>query len=220
MTSQAYSPPADRGLEIIYQDEDLLVIEKPSGLLSVPGRGENKQDSLALRVQDEFPEALIVHRLDMETSGILLMARNPNSQRALGRLFELRRIGKIYIAVVSGRVKRNAGEINLPLLADWPNRPRQKIDTQQGKPAQTTYRVLQYDTQRNITRVELIPKTGRSHQLRVHMQAIGHPICGDKLYNNGAINNPVSRLLLHATSLAFIHPTQNKPMELNSPAPF
>jgi tRNA pseudouridine32 synthase/23S rRNA pseudouridine746 synthase len=204
----------------LYQDEALLVLEKLSGLLSVPGRGEDKQDSLALRVQREYPEALIVHRLDMETSGIMLMARNLDSQRAMSRLFETRRIDKHYIAVVSGQVQNKTGEVNLPLITDWPNRPRQIVDQQNGKPAKTGYRVVQYNPQENTTRLELFPKTGRTHQLRVHMQALGHPIIGDRLYNDLIENQPASRLLLHATSLAFLHPLSSESMIFHSPVPF
>lgn len=195
-------------------------MEKPGGLLSVPGRGEDKQDSLTTRVQAEFPGALVVHRLDMETSGIMLMACNLNSQRALNQLFATRRIDKTYLAVVSGRLENNLGEINLPLITDWPNRPRQKVDAQAGKPAKTAYRVIQYHPQQDTTRVELRPKTGRSHQLRVHMQAIGHPICGDNLYQGTAVHQATGRLLLHATSLAFIHPSLGKPVQFQSPVPF
>ncbi len=196
------------------------MLEKPAGLLSVPGRGVDKQDSLSLRVQTEYPEALIVHRLDMETSGIMLMARNLDTQRALSRLFETRRIDKHYTAVVSGQLQNKTGEVNLPLIADWPNRPRQIIDQQQGKPALTAYSVMQYNTQENTTRLELFPKTGRTHQLRVHMQALGHPIIGDRLYNDLIKNQPASRLLLHATSLDFLHPLSSKSVKFHSPAPF
>ena len=219
MNSHPYTPPANTGLTIIHQDKDILVLEKPAGLLSVPGRGAEKQDSLASRVQAEFPEALVVHRLDMETSGIMLMARNPESQRAMGRLFESRCIDKTYTAVVSGQLQNNSGEINFPLISDWLNRPRQKIDSKLGKPAKTAYRVIDYDAQQHTTRVELFPETGRSHQLRVHMMAIGHPISGDRLYNQ-TVNAPSDRLLLHASSLEFSHPSQHKTVKFDSPVPF
>lgn len=220
LNTPPYLPPENQGLEIIYQDEDILVLEKPGGLLSVPGRGKDKQDSLTTRAQAEFPGALVVHRLDMETSGIMLMARNQNSQRALSRLFATRCIDKTYLAVVSGQLENNAGEINLPLITDWPNRPRQKVDAQAGKPAKTAYRVIQYHPRQDTTRVELRPETGRTHQLRVHMQAIGHPIYGDRLYHDTTRHKAAGRLLLHATTLAFIHPSQGKPVIFQSPVPF
>ena len=219
MDSPHYIPPVNRGLEIIYRDKDLLVLEKPGGLLSVPGRGGAKQDSLALRVQAEFPEARVVHRLDMETSGIMLMARNPETQRAVSQLFETHQIDKTYTAVVTGRLQNNHDEITFPLIADWPNRPRQKVDNQLGKPAKTAYRVIEYNAQQDTTRVDLFPETGRTHQLRVHMMAIGHPIIGDRLYND-TVNASLDRLLLHASSLGFVHPSQQKTVIFNSPAPF
>jgi len=195
-----------RGFEVIYQDDALLVLNKPTGLLSVPGRGADKQDSLTRRVQAVYPEALSVHRLDMPTSGLMLMARGLPVQRYLQRLFEEREVKKTYIAVVEGRLQPERGEIDLPLIKDWPNRPRQKVDHEQGKHSLTRYRVLGYNAEQDITRVELQPVTGRSHQLRVHMQAVGHAILGDPLYAPQAVQARSARLLLHAESICLLHP--------------
>jgi tRNA pseudouridine32 synthase/23S rRNA pseudouridine746 synthase len=215
-----YNPPADLGLEIVYRDGSLLVLNKPSGLLCVPGRGEHKRDSLATRVQARFPEALTVHRLDMTTSGLVVMARNSDVHRQMGRLFERREVEKVYVAVVEGRLEHAEGEIDLPLITDWPNRPRQKVDHELGKPSRTLYRVLGYDPSTDATRVELRPQTGRSHQLRVHMLAIGHPILGDELYANASARQKASRLLLHAVFLGFVHPVTGEPVCFTSDVPF
>lgn len=215
-----YTPPANTGLNILYQDDNLLVLDKPAGLLSVPGRGEDKQDCLATRVQAEYPEALIVHRLDMATSGLMLMARNEAMQRQLSMMFEQRQIHKRYIAIVSGKLEQESGEIDLPLITDWPNRPKQKVDYEIGKPAQTLYNVLEYNHEQNSSRVALSPQTGRSHQLRVHMQAIGHVILGDRLYASEEIQEKSPRLLLHAGSLDFIHPVTQNALSITSDVPF
>ncbi|OGT03566.1 MAG: RNA pseudouridine synthase [Gallionellales bacterium RIFCSPLOWO2_02_58_13] len=190
-------------LDLIYRDDTLIVVNKPAGLLAVPGRGADKQDCLASRVQAEFPDALVVHRLDMATSGLLLFARGAEMQRRLSHLFREREVQKRYVAVVSGRLELLSGEIDLPLIRDWPNRPRQKVDFATGKPSLTRYRVLAHDD--GTTRVELEPVTGRTHQLRVHMAAIGHPIMGDALYG-GEAEGRAERLLLHASALSFAHP--------------
>ncbi|MDC8786017.1 RluA family pseudouridine synthase [Roseateles koreensis] len=183
----------------VFINDDLLVINKPSGLLSVPGRGEDKQDCAIHRVQLHYPEALIVHRLDMATSGLLLMARGPAMQRRLSMSFEARKVHKRYIALVAGRLAASNladwQEIDLPLIADWPNRPRQKIDFETGKPSITRYRVL--STNNETTRVELEPVTGRTHQLRVHMATLGHPIVGDGLYGTSTQES----MRLHAWQL-------------------
>ncbi|MBS1209376.1 MAG: rluA [Proteobacteria bacterium] len=205
-TTAPYLPPPDSGLSIIYQDDSLLVLNKPAGLLSVPGRGAEKADCLASRVQQRFTDALIVHRLDMETSGLIVMARGAAMHRQLSQLFEQRKVSKRYLAVVDGRLAPECGEVNLPLITDWPNRPRQIVDTAHGKPSQTYYQVLQYDALRDTSRVALSPVTGRSHQLRVHMQALGHPILGDALYAHQAAREKAPRLLLHAEYLSFPHP--------------
>ena len=216
----AYAPPPDDGLTVHYADADLLVVDKPSGLLSVPGRGPGMDDNLASRVQARFPGALTVHRLDMDTSGLLVMARNPEVHRALGRLFELRQVDKEYIAVVAGRVAASERSIDLPLIADWPNRPRQMVDFARGKPALTRLLVLSYDAASDTTRVRLLPETGRSHQLRVHLLAIGHPILGDDLYAPPAILAQAPRLLLHASALAFQHPVSGEWLAVNSEPQF
>ncbi|HEU0234051.1 MAG TPA: RluA family pseudouridine synthase [Gallionella sp.] len=256
-------------LDLIYRDESLIVVNKQAGLLAVPGRGAGKQDCLASRVQAEFPDALIVHRLDMATSGLLLFARGAEMQRHLSHLFRERLVAKCYVAVVSGRLELLAGEIDLPLTRDWPNRPRQKVDSATGKPSLTRYRVLGYErpvradpstglmtkgfveaysvsdhspfditsdlpacglsqmTSSSIklrvngladtTRVELEPVTGRTHQLRVHMAAIGHPILGDALYGE---EDSAERLLLHASALSFVHPLGAEPLSFASEPPF
>jgi len=219
-SAPAYSPPADTGLDIRYFDADLLVVDKPSGLLSVPGRGSGMDDNLAKRVQARYPGALTVHRLDMDTSGLLVMARNAEVHRALGRLFELRQVDKEYIAVVAGLVADSDRSIALPLIADWPNRPRQMVDFVQGKPALTHLEVLSYDAASDTTRVRLTPETGRSHQLRVHLQSICHPILGDDLYAPPEILAQAPRLLLHAALLAFRHPVSGEWLAVHSDPPF
>ncbi|TXT23237.1 MAG: hypothetical protein FD134_2263 [Gallionellaceae bacterium] len=182
---------------------------------SVPGRGADKQDCLASRVQIEFPDALVVHRLDMGTSGLIVFGRGAVMQRQLSRLFRERRVAKRYVAVVEGKPEAT-GEINLPLAADWPNRPKQKVDASSGKPSLTRYRLLAHDTATNTSRLELEPVTGRTHQLRVHLAAIGHPILGDALYGQGA----AERLLLHACRLSFAHPLSGEVLELFCVPPF
>ncbi|MCW9012887.1 MAG: pseudouridine synthase [Gammaproteobacteria bacterium] len=219
-SSSFYLPPADTGLEILYQDNFMLALNKPGGLLSVPGRGIEKQDSLSYRAQQEFPGALIVHRLDMPTSGIMLMALNKDIQRSLGDLFQARQLNKNYIAIVAGRPDPVEGEIDLPLITDWPNRPRQKVDFDQGKASQTHYRVVAFNTQDNTSRVELSPITGRSHQLRVHMQSLGHPILGDELYAPEPIRKQSDRLLLHAESIEFTHPVTGSQTHISSTPSF
>ena len=216
----AYCPPPDSGLDIRHIDADLLVVDKPSGLLSVPGRGPGMDDNLASRVQARFPEALIVHRLDMDTSGLLVMARNAEAHRALGRLFELRQVDKAYVAVVAGRVGEKQLSIDLPLIADWPNRPRQRVDFVLGKTALTHLEVLSHDAASDTTRVRLTLETGRSHQLRVHLQSIGHPILGDDLYAPPEILAQTPRLLLHAALLAFRHPVSGERLVVGSEPPF
>lgn len=188
-------------VELLFVDDYLLVAVKPAGLLSVPGRGSDKQDCLSARVQSRFPDALVVHRLDMATSGLMLFARGAEMQRKLSMLFQQREIDKCYIAVCAGKLEQTQGEIDLPIAPDWPNRPLQRIDTQHGKPSLTRYRLLLQESDRS--RVELVPVTGRSHQLRLHLSSLGHPILGDALYGD-AYSAP--RLLLHACTLRFTHP--------------
>jgi tRNA pseudouridine32 synthase / 23S rRNA pseudouridine746 synthase len=203
----------------LHEDKHLLVFDKPAGLLAVPGRGEDKQDCLSARAQAAFADALVVHRLDMATSGLFLMARGIEVQRRLARAFEQREVHKRYIAVVAGRLEAE-GVIDLPLAADWPNRPRQVVNHERGKPSRTHWRALAYDEATDATRVELEPVTGRSHQLRVHLQSLGHPILGDTLYAPAHLQERAPRLMLHATLLAFAHPASGEPMSFSSPAPF
>ena len=215
-----YNPPAHTSLELHYQDDYLIILNKPAGLLSVPGRGEEKQDCLISRVQKEFPDALIVHRLDMSTSGLMVIAQGKEVERNLSILFQQRKIVKKYIAIVEGKVSANSGEVDLPLMTDWPNRPKQKVDFENGKPSQTRYTVLSYDKKNNTTRLELIPLTGRTHQLRVHMQSINHAILGDELYASKEVVEKAPRLLLHACYLSFLHPVTNELIESNSEPEF
>ncbi len=203
-----YKPPPHIKLEILYKDDDLIALNKPSGLLSVPGRGESKQDCLISRLQLEFPQALVIHRLDMPTSGILLFALNKEMQKRMGMLFEKKNIYKEYIAKVHGILGEKKGIINQPLITDWINRPRQKIDYKTGKPSQTKYTLLSTDNKNNSL-VMLQPITGRSHQLRVHMSSLGHAILGDELYGTSQTRNASQRLLLHAQKIEFIHPISN-----------
>jgi len=204
----------------LYLDDSMLVVDKPSGLLAVPGRGEAGLDNQASRVQAAVADALVVHRLDMSTSGLLLFARGKDMQRRLSHAFAQREVHKEYIAVVDGLLAADRGEIDLPLLTDWPNRPKQKVDFADGKPALTRYTVLERDAARGTTRLRLEPVTGRSHQLRVHLLAIGHPIAGDALYAPPDALAKAPRLLLHAQSLALPHPVDGRPMRFHSPAPF
>lgn len=219
--SPAADPVAEPAPPALYRDESLLVVDKPAGLLAVPGRGPLKQDCLAARVQGAWPDARVVHRLDEATSGLIVFALGMEMQRRLGRAFERREVQKRYIAVVAGRVEPAEGCIDLPLGADWPNRPRQQIDHAHGKPARTHWQVLSYDPASDSTRLELTPETGRTHQLRVHLMAIGHTILGDALYAPPSIQARSPRLLLHASALAFAHPLAGRPaLAIESPPPF
>ena len=212
-----YNPP-NVHTDILHHDSQIMVVNKPSGLLSVPGKGEHLSDCVISRVQKIFPDALLVHRLDLETSGIMLFAMTRHAQRHLGLQFEKRQIKKNYIARVWGHIEEKTGEIDLPLIVDWPNRPRQKICHETGKSAFTKWRVLRRD---NIsTRVRLTPTTGRSHQLRVHMLSTGHVILGDKLYSDGDALNASERLLLHAESIKLRHPEGGKAVVFKSACPF
>lgn len=215
-----YQPPPDTPSDVIYTDNDILVVNKPCNLLSVPGRRPEHQDCLIGRIQKRYPEAIVVHRLDMSTSGLMIIARNREAQRQLNRQFEQRLVSKSYLAVVSGQVAEATGSIDLPLCCDWPNRPRQRVDHINGKPSQTAYKILSYDAITDSTRVELKPVTGRTHQLRVHMLALGHPILGDDLYADELALTKADRLLLHANLLEIIHPTTLKPMIFKKEAPF
>jgi len=201
-------------------DEHLLVMDKPAGLLAVPGRGEDKQDCLAARAQALWPDALVVHRLDMATSGLFLMGRGLHMQRVLSRAFAERAVHKRYEAVVAGElaIPGTQGVIELPLAADWPKRPLQKVDHAQGRPSTTRWEVLA--CLEGATRLALEPVTGRTHQLRVHLQAIGHPILGDVLYAPPQVQALASRLLLHATALQLTDPATGEPLSFVSAAPF
>jgi len=203
---------------ILFADDHMVVADKPAGLLSVPGRGPDKQDCLVTRVQAEFPDALTVHRLDMATSGLIVLARGAEAQRTLSIAFSERQVEKRYMAVVAGAVAVDEGEVDLPLITDWPNRPRQMIDHAIGKPSLTRYRVVSREPER--TRVALEPVTGRSHQLRVHMMALGHPILGDIFYASPEVAALSDRLLLHAEYLGIPHPETGAKMTFASPAPF
>lgn len=221
---QATAAPVPPGLRVLFADDHLLVLDKPAGLLAVPGRGEDKQDCLSARAQAQYPDALIVHRLDMATSGLVVMGRGIEAQRRLSLAFEQRRVHKRYVAVVEGVPPDPAPDqdwatIDLPLIIDWLARPRSKVDHGIGKPSLTRWRVAADAAPLpGCTRLDLEPVTGRSHQLRVHLQAIGHPIVGDPLY---APPNPaVDRLLLHAQALTVPHPHSGEPMAFASPSPF
>jgi len=211
-----YTPPTDP-LDIVHDDHELLVVNKPAGLLSVPGKGEGLSDCLLARLQKIFPEALLVHRLDRDTSGIMVFARTPHAQRHLGLQFEKRQTKKTYVARVWGTGLDKSGTIDLPLIVDWPNRPRQKVDFEAGKSAQTDWRVQRVED--GTTRLRLYPKTGRSHQLRVHMAEIGHPILGDPFYATGAARD-FPRLMLHSEELRLRHPDGGIGMTFRAASPF
>lgn len=213
--NHTFVPPADGCLDLVYRDDSVIVVNKPTGLLSVPGRDADNMDNLTTRVQKEYPDALSVHRLDMSTSGLIVLARGKEMHRRMSAIFRDRQVGKRYIAIVAGQMG-DAGEVDLPLGSDWPNRPRQKVDFTIGKPSLTQYRLLTHNKGTNNSRVELEPLTGRTHQLRVHMAAIGHPISGDTLYG-GCTSE---RLLLHACSLSFPHPLSGERLTLESEPPF
>lgn len=207
-------------VQLLHADDHLLVADKPPGLLCVPGRGEDKQDCLATRVQALYPDALVVHRLDMATSGLWLMARGAAAQRALSVAFATRAVAKRYVAVVEGHPPTGGEDwsvIDLPLARDWPNRPRSRVDLAQGKPSVTRWRVLGTGPRPGTTRLELEPVTGRTHQLRVHLQALGHPIVGDALYGTA---EPDGRLLLHASWLQVPHPVDGTPVQWSCVPPF
>ncbi|WP_375260646.1 RluA family pseudouridine synthase [Palleronia sp.] len=211
-----YDPPTDP-LDLLHVDDDLLAVVKPDRLLSVPGKGPALADCLIARLQAAYPDVLLVHRLDRDTSGVMIFARNAKAQRHLGLQFEKRHTKKRYVARVAGRMEGDGGRVDLPLIVDWPNRPRQRIDHDQGRAAQTDWQVI--DRTEDETRVALTPITGRSHQLRVHMLSLGHPILGDTLYAEGAAQaHP--RMMLHAELLELRHPTGGRWMRFQAPAPF
>lgn len=216
MIEFTYDPPMGQPV-LLYADDQIMVVDKPSGLLSVPGKTVGRRDCLELRLRALHPETLLVHRLDCDTSGVMIFARSKAAQGFLGQEFEKRRSEKTYIARVWGRLTPETGRVDLPLATDWPNRPRQQVDHQTGRAAQTDWQVLAYDG--DTTRVALFPLTGRSHQLRVHMLALGHPILGDPIYAVGdALQFP--RLMLHAERLSLHHPTTKERMLFSADCPF
>jgi tRNA pseudouridine32 synthase/23S rRNA pseudouridine746 synthase len=210
-----YSP---HGVSVLYRDETIVVLDKPSGLLSVPGIGLDKRDCLAVRVASAVEGARIVHRLDRDTSGVIIMANDRASHRELSRQFQDREVGKTYEAIVYGIVKQDEGVIQLPIRKDLENPPKQCVDHLQGKPSETRWKVLERLEDRS--RLLLFPKTGRSHQLRIHLREIGHPILGDDLYATQDQQAMADRLLLHATSLSVVHPVTKQPMTFETSAQF
>lgn len=210
-----YQPPLEPRLVILHEDRDMVVLDKPSGLLSVPGRGPELSDSALSRVRELYPGAQAVHRLDLGTSGVLVIATRRKAESALRTQFQNRQTRKVYLALVQGSVLEDTGEINAPLICDWPNRPRQKVCQETGKAALTSYQVLERTS--DSTLLVLRPHTGRSHQLRVHMQSLGHPILGDNLYGQGQAGE---RLRLHASQLGLFHPFSGQWMVFNAPCPF
>lgn len=211
-----YAPP-DTPLSILHADHQIVVVDKPSGLLSVPGKGPELADCLLTRLQAVYPETLLVHRLDRDTSGVMVFALTPHAQRHLGLQFEKRQVRKNYVARVAGEMAEPTGEVDLPLAVDWPNRPKQRVDHENGRAAQTEWKVLKRGG--GETRVRLSPKTGRSHQLRVHMLALGHPVLGDPFYATGpARDHP--RLMLHSETLRLRHPDGGKGLTFRAAPPF
>ncbi|MBT8476644.1 MAG: RNA pseudouridine synthase [Alphaproteobacteria bacterium] len=215
--SDDYNPPNDP-LDILHVDHELLLVNKPAGLLSVPGKGEHLADCLLARIQAAFPEALLVHRLDRDTSGVMVFAMTPHAQRHLGLQFEKRGVRKVYVARVWGHMAEGSGTVDLPLIVDWPNRPLQMIDHESGRAAVTDWKLLKREDGKT-SRVRLMPQTGRSHQLRVHMREIGHPILGDPFYATGAAR-AFPRLMLHSESLRLRHPDGGKGLTFSARPPF
>ena len=205
-------------ITLIREDESLIAVDKPAGLLAVPGRGPDKQDCLLTQVLARWSDARVVHRLDMATSGLMLFARGLQMQRILSRAFAERQVDKQYVAVVDGRLADARGRIDLPLAADWPRRPLQRVDAVAGRTASTGWQLL--DQHESAARLMLQPHTGRTHQLRVHLAAIGHPILGDALYASPEVQARAPRLLLHAEALTLAHPATGAPLALRCPAPF
>lgn len=213
-----YTPPIEPYLDVIYVDDDILVLNKQPGLLTVPGKGTHLSDCLEKRAQEKFSDALIVHRLDMDTSGLIVLGRGPFNHRHLSLQFQNRNVDKSYIALVYGEMNENSGQIDLPLICDWPNRPKQMVDFENGKQSHTKWQVLEHKD--NQTRVLLTPLTGRSHQLRVHMKEIDHPILGDRFYAHDKALQMKDRLCLHATSIRIMHPVKKEKVTFECPAQF
>lgn len=212
----AYHPPTDPWLDVLYEDKALVVLNKPAGLLSVPGN--ISRDSLETRAEERFGDTLVAHRLDMATSGVIVMPRGKANLAAIGLQFEKRQTEKRYLAVVWGEVSEDTGTVDLPIRCDWPNRPLQMICHERGRPAVTHWEVLSREN--GQTRLALTPVTGRSHQLRLHMKELGHSILGDEWYAEGDARAASSRLLLHAESLTLTHPITDERMTFTSPCPF
>ena len=213
-----YTPPTNPWLSVVYLGAEILIVDKQSGLLTVPGRGPEKQDCLISRIQESFPSAEVVHRLDMETSGLVIFALSKTVQSNLGRQFQDRKVKKTYHAIVAGRPDTPRGRISLPLITDWPNRPRQKVDFEIGKPSETLWECIESDGINSL--FQLTPITGRSHQLRVHLKEIGHPILGDRLYAPDEIFKRRNRLQLHASHIQLSHPRTDEEIVFNSDIPF
>lgn len=213
-----YRPPVEPWLTVLHADDDILVLSKQSGLLCVPGKPAGHRDCLEARALARYPQARLVHRLDRETSGIVVMAMSPKAQRHLGLQFERRKLGKTYVARVSGEVKEDTGVIDLPLATDWPNRPKQMVDRENGRSALTEWEVIARE--QGATRLRLSPLTGRSHQLRVHLRSIGHPILGDSFYAEGNALTAASRLQLHAETISLHHPADGQIRTFYDPCPF
>ncbi len=216
MSDFVYTPP-DTAPRILHEDAALVFVDKPAGLLSVPGKGPDRADCLIARLRGAYPEILLVHRLDLDTSGVMVFARTPHAQRHLGLQFEKRQTRKTYVARVHGVPEGRSGRVDLPLTVDWPNRPRQMVCHATGRPAQTDWQVIKREE--TGARMRLLPVTGRSHQLRVHMLALGHPILGDQLYATGAARDH-PRLMLHAHSLRLRHPEGGRGLTITAPLPF
>ncbi|ABG40152.1 Pseudouridylate synthase [Paraglaciecola sp. T6c] len=214
------APPCDEAVTVLYQDEYLLAVNKPSGLLSLSGKNPLNKDSVHYRIVQEFPTALMAHRLDFGTSGVLLLALDKNSNAQLTKQFQARTVKKRYTAVLLGKIEQTEGRVSVPIAKDPPNFPRQKICYDTGKEAISHYRVIEYVDNPLCTRVEFTPETGRTHQLRLHSLAMGHPILGCDLYGNSHSVQMASRLLLHASHIKFTHPYSGKSMEIEAPIPF
>lgn len=217
-TLSEYNPPMEPYLDVLYADDDILALNKPSGILTVPGRYEYLADCLASRAAEQYPTATIVHRLDMETSGVIIMALNKEAHVHISKQFERRKTGKTYIARLFGHLEGEEGTVDEPLICDWPNRPKQMVCYERGKKAVTHWKVL--EREENATRVEFTPITGRSHQLRVHSLCLGHAILGDNLYAEGEAHAGADRLQLHAKTYTLFHPKTGEEVTFAAPEPF
>lgn len=213
-------PKCNKEVEILYQDDFLLVVNKPEFLLTVPGRAPENKDCVITRLQENFPDAVIIHRLDLDTSGLLIVPIKREAMSHIARQFQERKVSKRYEAIVWGKVEEKSGSIELPIKADWENRPKQIIDFENGKKALTHYHLLGFDEDTQQSRLSLNPITGRSHQLRIHCKEIGHPIIGCDMYAHEEALAASPRLLLHACEISFTHPITKKTLHISSLAPF